>query len=69
LKGDNASLLQKQKYGDLTLEEIRGYFQQDEAKFQDLQKKAIRRNETHMVDEIEKLKRERQIYRLNQNKA
>ncbi len=68
IKGGD-SKIKDHKYGNLTLEQLRNQFQSDESKFQQLNKRAIREKETQLADEIEKLKRDKQVDRMNRNKV
>jgi hypothetical protein len=60
--------VEKHTFGNMTLEELRQYFQNDQQTFKELQAKAIQRREGEVAVEVEGLKKEKQLLRLSKAK-
>ena len=68
LKGEQASPLERHMFGNMTLEELRQYFQNDQQSFKELQAKAMQKREGEVAAEVETLKKEKQLLRLSKAK-
>jgi hypothetical protein len=47
--------------GSLSLQDIKGHFESDKRRFDDIQKQSLRQKEQEMTDELQMMKREREV--------
>lgn len=53
--------LGRNQFGGMSLENLKGHFESNRLRFNDIQKKALRNKEKETIDELQQLKRDKEV--------